>query len=95
MDFFRLSHDAVQPVGFLFSHNGKKVGIATDTGVVTPSMVRLLANADGMIFEANHDQEMLRQGPYPYFLKRRVASENGHLSNHQAGLALAELVAND
>ena len=92
VDFFRLAHDAVQPVGFVFSHQGQRVGVATDTGVVTPSMARLLANADGMIFEANHDYDMLLHGPYPYPLKRRVASENGHLSNQQAGLALRELI---
>lgn len=92
VDFFRLSHDAVQPVGFVFSHQGQRVGVATDTGVVTPSMAQQLANVDGLIFEANHDQDMLRRGPYPYYLKRRVASETGHLSNQQAGLALRELV---
>ncbi len=92
VDFFRLAHDAVQPVGFVFSHQGQRVGVATDTGIVTPSMARLLANADGMIFEANHDYDMLLRGPYPYPLKRRVASENGHLSNQQAGLALRELI---
>lgn len=91
IDFFRLSHDAVQPVGFVFSHQQTKVGVATDTGTITPSMAKKLANIDGLVFEANHDLSMLMKGPYPYFLKQRVNSEKGHLSNRQAGLALAEL----
>lgn len=91
VEFFRLSHDAAQPVGFVFVHNGQRVGVATDTGVVTPSMARLLENADGLIFEANHDRQMLLRGPYPAMLKRRVASECGHLSNQQAADALAQL----
>ena len=91
LDFFRLSHDAVQPVGLLLEHNGHQVGIATDTGMVTPSMYRKLSNVDGLVFEANHDKAMLRHGTYPLFLKQRVASDKGHLSNAQAAEALAKL----
>lgn len=92
LDFFRLSHDAAQPVGFLLDHEGRRLGIATDTGLVTPSMARLLTNCDALIIEANHDVGMLARGPYSYALKQRVSSERGHLSNLQAGLALRELV---
>ena len=91
LDFFRLSHDAVQPVGLLLEHNGHQVGIATDTGMVTPSMYRKLSNVDGLVFEANHDTAMLRHGTYPLFLKQRVSSDKGHLSNAQAAEALAKL----
>ena len=91
LDFFRLSHDAVQPVGLLLEHNGHQVGIATDTGMVTPSMYRKLSNVDGLVFEANHDTAMLQHGTYPLFLKQRVASDKGHLSNAQAAEALAKL----
>ena len=91
LDFFRLSHDAVQPVGLLFEHNGHRVAIATDTGMVTPSMYRKLSNLDGLIFEANHDTSMLMHGSYPFFLKQRVASDKGHLSNRQAAEALVKL----
>ena len=92
LDFFRLSHDAAQPVGFVFEHKGQRIGVATDTGVITPSMNRLLKNVHGLVLEANHDPVMLQQGSYPAFLKRRVISENGHLSNAQAGAALAQFV---
>ena len=85
LDFFRLSHDAAQPVGFVFEQGGRRVGLATDTGVITPSMRRLLKDVDALIFEANHDRPMLMNGPYPRYLKQRVASERGHLSNEQDG----------
>jgi len=91
LDFFRLSHDAAQPVGFVFEHQGQRIGLATDTGTVTPSMHRLLKDADALVFEANHDRPMLMNGPYPRYLKQRVASERGHLSNEQTAAALAEL----
>lgn len=92
LDFFRLSHDAVQPVGFLLAADGQRVGVATDTGIITPSMARLLKDCDGLVIEANHDRDMLLRGPYPYMLKQRVASERGHLSNQQAGEALLALL---
>lgn len=91
LDFFRLSHDAVQPTGITVQHQGKKLAIATDTGCVTPSMAKALRDCDGYVLEANHDVDMLRQGPYSYSLKQRVLSQRGHLSNAQAALALKEL----
>ena len=92
LDFFRLSHDSVQPVGIIVEHEGKRLAIATDTGCVTPSMRQTLPDCDGYVFEANHDLDMLKRGPYSYSLKRRVMSERGHLSNAQTALALSELV---
>lgn len=92
LDFFRLSHDAVQPVGVLFEHNGKRVAVATDTGLVTPSMCKMLSNIEGLVFEANHCTDLLRCGPYPYYLKQRILSAHGHLSNIQSGMALASLM---
>lgn len=92
LDFFRLSHDAVQPVGLVFSQGSRRVGLATDTGAVTASMYRQLSDLDGLIFEANHDQALLMRGPYPAYLKKRVASNLGHLSNQQAAEALTRLI---
>ena len=92
LEFFRLSHDAVQPVGICFSHDGKRVAVATDTGIVTPSMAKILLDCDGLVMEANHDPYMLMHGPYAYSLKQRVLSQRGHLSNAQAGAALQQLV---
>ena len=90
-DFFRLSHDSVQPVGIIVEHEGLRLAIATDTGCVTPSMAKSLQDCDGYILEANHDLDMLKKGPYRYALKRRVMSDHGPLSTAQAALALSQL----
>ena len=85
---FPVSHDALEPVGFILSSGDKTVGIATDSGVFTTRMGRALQNLDCLILEANHDPEMLRTGPYPWPLKKRIAGDLGHLSNEGAGKAL-------
>lgn len=85
---FAISHDAAEPVGYRFRHGGHELVIATDLGVVTPEVLAALRDADEVVLEANHDLEMLKVGPYPYFLKRRVAGEHGHLSNTDAAKAL-------
>lgn len=64
----------------------------TDTGVVTPQAHEALGGCRLLAIEANHDPKMLAEGPYPYPLKRRIASERGHLSNEQAAAELASLL---
>lgn len=86
-------HDSRQPVNYIFSTGKHRAVILTDTGCVTEDMLAAMANCDAMVLEANHDIEMLRQGPYPWYLKQRVASDKGHLSNLQAARVLARLVA--
>ncbi|MDD2568836.1 MAG: MBL fold metallo-hydrolase [Clostridia bacterium] len=93
VSFCRTSHDALLPVGMVFSHGGKRLGVVTDTGMVTPSMLKCFQNLDGLILEANHNETMLAKGPYPAYLKRRVAGREGHLSNKQAAYFLAEIMA--
>lgn len=89
---FATAHDAVEPVCFAFEDaRGRRGAIATDTGVVTDSVMRALEGAHVVGIESNHDPVMLETGPYPAFLKRRIASEHGHLSNHAAGGALGAL----
>ncbi|MDD4048850.1 MAG: MBL fold metallo-hydrolase [Clostridia bacterium] len=88
IETFPLSHDAVEPVGFLVSKGGKSVGLATDTGVFTTRMGNTLQNSDCLILEANHDSELLRNGAYPWSLKKRISGIHGHLSNETAGQAL-------
>ena len=68
------------------------MSIATDLGYIDSMILEKLYGADMVILEANHDVNMLTIGPYPYFLKRRVLSELGHLSNDSAGKALVKLV---
>lgn len=93
VEFFKTSHDAVQPVGMAFYNKDGQVGIATDTGYVTNGIKKYLTGADAVVFEANHDVEMLKNGPYPYYLKKRVGGNNGHLSNSDCAKALTELMA--
>jgi phosphoribosyl 1,2-cyclic phosphodiesterase len=90
---FRVFHDAVDPCGFRIEGERRKVkvGLATDLGVVTPEVEDNLRGCDVVILEANHDLEMLLEGPYPWELKQRIQSQVGHLSNNAAGEALAKL----
>lgn len=89
---FGISHDAVDPVGYSFCHGNRKVSIATDLGTVDQRILAELMDADLLMIEANHDVEMLKVGPYPYHLKRRILSDIGHLSNDHAGEVALEVL---
>ena len=78
---FPTSHDAAGSVGYRVEADGAALAAATDTGRVTDGMLRYLAGADAALIEANHDLTMLLGGPYPAYLKRRILSDLGHLSN--------------
>lgn len=84
------SHDAAEPCGVSISTPGGVVSILTDLGCPNDAVVRACAAADLLVIEANHDADMLRLGPYPAPLKRRVGSDLGHLSNRQTGELLAD-----
>ena len=87
---FPTSHDTAQSVGWRVE--GSAVfALATDTGCVTPEMRSALSGADCVLLEANHDLDMLRTGPYPVYLKRRILSPRGHLSNADCAALAAEL----
>jgi len=91
---FRTSHDAADPVGYVFEdESGHRIGIMTDTGVLTEEIAEAIAGCDVLGIEANHDHDMLENGPYPSFLKQRIRSDRGHLSNHAAGDALERLAS--
>lgn len=90
---FSVSHDTVDPVGFVFNDGSRRLGYCTDTGKITKLISHHLGRCHALILEANHDVEMLRQGPYPLPLQQRVLSKKGHLSNIDAvdfALQLAE-----
>lgn len=90
---YATQHDANEPLGFRFEgSDGLSVGWATDLGEWDEETVEHLMGCQVMMIEANHDREMLRHGPYPGFLKRRVGGARGHLSNLQA-MRLLERVA--
>lgn len=85
---FRTPHDSKYSVGYRFE-DSSSIAFATDTGSLTDELVLGLEGAELALIEANHDIEMLKNGPYPYFLKRRILSDRGHLSNDDcAKLAL-------
>lgn len=88
---FSISHDAEDPVGFTLNQNGTTIGIATDLGIVTAMVKEHLKGCDLLILEANHDEDMLINGPYPWSVKQRVKSRTGHLSNAASKQLLNEI----
>lgn len=88
---FSTAHDAEDPAGFTITCNGCKIGIATDLGIATAMVKQNLKACDLLILEANHDPDMLMNGPYPWPLKQRIKSRTGHLSNRASRELLAEL----
>ncbi|MFC0417095.1 MBL fold metallo-hydrolase [Cytobacillus solani] len=91
IESFGVSHDAADPMFYVFHHGQKKVVIITDTGYVSDRMKGLISNADAYVFESNHDVQMLRMGKYPWSIKRRILSDVGHVSNEDAAIAMSEV----
>lgn len=89
---FPLSHDAAEPVGFTVSTGDEKLAVVTDTGIITDEIRSAVCDADMLVFEANHDEDMLMFGEYPYPVKVRIKSDHGHLSNDYAGHELADML---
>lgn len=88
---FPVPHDAREPCQFVFSNGDRRLGVLSDTGVITPFIRHQLDACDALMIECNYDPEMLAGGPYPEMLKQRVASRLGHLSNEQAADLLRTL----
>jgi phosphoribosyl 1,2-cyclic phosphodiesterase len=78
---FAIPHDAADPVAFTFEAEGVKIGLVTDLGYVPQVVKQRVRGCHCLIFESNHDLDMLKVGPYPWFLKQRLMSRQGHLSN--------------
>lgn len=92
IESFGVSHDAAEPMFYVFHHSGKKLVIITDTGYVSDRMKGTISNADAFIFESNHDVQMLRMGRYPWNIKRRILSDVGHVSNEDAAIAMSDVI---
>lgn len=92
IESFGVSHDAVEPMFYIFRSGGKKLVLITDTGYVSDRMKGLISNADMYVFESNHDVQMLRMGRYPWNIKRRILSDVGHVSNEDAALAMCDVI---
>ncbi len=86
----KTSHDASSPRAFIIDDKGSRFGVITDLGIVNKRISNIMAGLDGASLEFNHDPEMLVNGPYPEYLKQRIASEKGHLSNFQAANLVCE-----
>jgi phosphoribosyl 1,2-cyclic phosphodiesterase len=78
------SHDAAEPVAYIFDDGQHSAALCTDTGIITPLLEQRLQGCELLLLETNHDKDMLRHGPYPWPLKQRIDSRTGHLSNHQS-----------
>lgn len=84
------NHDAAEPTSFRIEHNGYSVGVFTDIGSPCDNVKNHLRQCHALFLEANYDHQMLKEGPYPYYLKVRIDSTVGHLSNIQSFELLKE-----
>ncbi|KYG89840.1 MBL fold metallo-hydrolase [Metasolibacillus sp. FSL H7-0170] len=89
---FAVSHDAADPMFYVFHEEGRKLAVMTDTGYVSDRMKGHIRGADAFVFESNHDIGMLQMGRYPWSIKRRILSDVGHVSNEDAAVAMSEVV---
>ncbi|MBZ5562892.1 MAG: MBL fold metallo-hydrolase [Acidobacteriia bacterium] len=87
---FSIPHDAVDPVAFTFQTQGIKIGLVTDLGYIPEVVKQHVRGCHCLVFESNHDLEMLKVGPYPWYVKQRVMSRQGHLSNNATAGFLTE-----
>ena len=91
---FSIPHDATDPCGFSVLSGGKKITVATDIGHVDESLFLEMKGSDVLLIESNYDDNTLLCGPYPYFLKKRILSDVGHLSNETTGKLVKRLYEN-
>lgn len=91
--FFPTPHDSRASVGFVVEGGGVRLGYATDIGHITPEIHGALSGCDAVVLEANHDEQMLKNGFYPASLKRRILSDRGHLSNDACAAEAVALAA--
>ncbi|MCI5687571.1 MBL fold metallo-hydrolase [Anaerovoracaceae bacterium 42-11] len=89
---FGISHDAAEPLGYSLIHQGRQVTIVTDTGYISEEIFAQIVKADLLVLEANHEVNILKMGAYPYYLKRRILGDEGHLSNEAAGECLCKML---
>jgi len=88
---FVTPHDSASSVGYVIESDQKRYAVATDIGCITKSMLSNLAGCEAVVVEANHDVDMLKTGPYPYVLKKRILSDKGHLSNEKCAWLATQL----
>ncbi|AJG26280.1 MBL fold metallo-hydrolase [Streptococcus iniae] len=94
VESFGVSHDAADPQFYRFMKDGKSFVMLTDTGYVSDRLSGVIENADAYLIESNHDIEILRSGSYPWSLKQRILSDQGHLSNEDGAAAMIRSMGN-
>lgn len=92
---YDIPHDSVSAQGYAVYEGKKQISIATDLGHFSEEVKKNIENANVILIESNHDVEMLKFGPYPYNLKRRILSNIGHLSNEDCGAAIVQLIKDE
>ena len=90
IESFEVPHDGTDNVGYCIEIDGKVFSFLTDLGEITPTAAQYICKANYLILEANYDDEMLRMGSYPQYLKERITSRTGHMSNIDTAEFLAE-----
>ncbi len=95
IEIFKTSHDTSDSRGFVLTSNNSSLVYVTDTGYINQRHFNLLKNKNMYIFESNHDAEMLMNGKYPPWLKKRVIGDKGHLSNRDSSIYLSKLVGDN
>ena len=88
----KISHDALEPVAYRIGQDAHSVGVVTDLGKYDDYIVDSFQGVEVLLLEANHDVNMLQVGRYPYYLKRRILGDKGHLSNELSGQLLCRLL---
>ena len=88
---FKVGHDYRNTGGFIFEYHDQKVGYVTDCGKLTKKIYNYLKGSDVIVIESNHDIDMLKNGPYPYDLQKRILSTVGHLSNEECAMNINKL----
>jgi len=95
IDPFPMPHDANEPCQFIFNNGQRRLGMVTDLGSETSTIIDYLNGCDALLLECNHDEDMLSGSEYPEFLKQRILSDDGHFSNMQAASLLQKLDCHD
>ena len=93
IELIHTSHDAPSSVGFVIEYNNRSLVYVTDTGYINRKYLAKMVGKDAYIIESNHDEVMLMDGPYPRFLKERVISDKGHLSNRTTAKYLKKIIS--
>ena len=95
VEVFKTSHDVLESNGYIFNYDGKSIVYITDTGYINVKYHEKLKNKNLYIIESNHDIEKLMNGKYPYHLKQRILSDEGHLSNKDCSYYLKTFIGSN